>query len=195
MITIKTVCATSVGLPPTELKFVVISNATSILLTWQPPSPLVHNIGYRISYTNSSSNRTVDVSGGSTNSYTLTGLSSGETYRISILGKSHHIFSKAVEFEPVTLQNAGDFTCDEQILYVYLYTCHTGLEVHVTSKATNSISLSWSVAVGSFITSEVTWRAVRDSSDSGKSVNQGSSGHITSKSYTIDNLEKETVYI
>ena len=69
--------------PPTEVT-AVQDGPTSIRVTWTPPSPLGGITGYRIFYTGGSSNGTVDVSGGSTNSYTLTGLSSGETYTISI---------------------------------------------------------------------------------------------------------------
>ena len=57
---------------------------TSIRVTWTPPSPLGSTTGYKIFYTGGSSNGVVDVSGGSTNSYILTGLSSGETYTISV---------------------------------------------------------------------------------------------------------------
>ena len=59
---------------------------TSIRVTWTPPSPLGDTTGYRISYTGGGSSSNVDVDGGSTNSHTLTGLTNGETYTISIVG-------------------------------------------------------------------------------------------------------------
>ena len=44
----------------------------------------------------------VDVSGGDTNNYTLTGLASQETYEI-IVGTSEHFYSESVEWSTVTL--------------------------------------------------------------------------------------------
>ena len=66
-----------VALAPTYLTFVVESDATTVLLTWTPPSPLGDTTGYRISFTGGGNSDSVDVSGGGTNSYTLTGLTSG----------------------------------------------------------------------------------------------------------------------
>jgi len=39
----------------------------------------------------------VDVSGGSTDNHTLTGLQNGASYTISIVGTSEHFFSEEVE--------------------------------------------------------------------------------------------------
>ena len=61
--------------------------------------------------------------------------------------------------------------------------------VTVTSITSTSISLSWSVPSGSVVTSyEVMWRALSNSGES------GTSGSITSTSYTIKELESNTVY-
>ena len=87
---------------PTNLMFEVQSDGTSVLLTWTPPDPLRDTTGYTISYTGGSSG-SEPVSGGSTNSYTLTGLTRGEMYDISILGTSEHFFSESVDWETVTL--------------------------------------------------------------------------------------------
>ena len=62
-----------------------VRGPTSITVTWTPPSPLGDTTGYRISYTTGSD---VDIDGGSTNSYTLTGLTNGQTYTISIVATS-----------------------------------------------------------------------------------------------------------
>ena len=60
----------------------------------------------------------------------------------------------------------------------------------MTSITVASISLSWSVPSGSVVASyEVMWGAL--SSGDGDS---GTSGSITSTSYTIDELESNTVY-
>ena len=62
---------------------------TSIMVSWTPPSPLGDTSGYRIYYTRAgSSSDSVDVDGGNTNSRTLMGLTNGETYTISIAGRS-----------------------------------------------------------------------------------------------------------
>ncbi|CAI8029951.1 hypothetical protein GBAR_LOCUS16998, partial [Geodia barretti] len=71
---------------PTNLMFEVQNDGTSVLLTWTPPDPLGDTTGYTISYTGGGSSRSVDVSSGDTNSYTLTGLIRGEMYDISIVG-------------------------------------------------------------------------------------------------------------
>ena len=68
---------------PTDVT-AVQDGPTSIRVTWTPPSPLGGVTGYRIFYTGGSSNGDVGVDGGSTTSFTLTGLSNGETYTISI---------------------------------------------------------------------------------------------------------------
>ena len=62
-----------------------VRGPTSITVTWTPPSPLGDTTGYRISYTTGSD---VDIDVGSTNSYTLTGLTNGQTYTISIVATS-----------------------------------------------------------------------------------------------------------
>ncbi|CAI8028270.1 hypothetical protein GBAR_LOCUS16140, partial [Geodia barretti] len=66
---------------PTDVT-AVQDSPTSIRVIWTPPSPLGDTTGYRISFTGGSD---VDIDGGSTNSYTLTGLTNGQTYTISIV--------------------------------------------------------------------------------------------------------------
>ena len=62
---------------------------TSIRVSWTPPSPLGDTSGYRIYYTRAGgSSDSVDVDGGNTNRRTLMGLTNGETYTISIVGRS-----------------------------------------------------------------------------------------------------------
>ena len=89
--------------------FEVQSDGTSVLLTWTPPDPLGDTTGYTISYTGGSSGSET-VSGGDTNSYTLTGLIRGEMYDISIVGTSAHISSESVEWETAT-QIPGEHLC------------------------------------------------------------------------------------
>ena len=102
-LTISVVCHPSVASAPTDLGvFTIGNNYTSILLTWTPPSPLGDTTGYRISFTGGSSG-SVNVSGGSTDNFTLTRLRSGEMYNISIVGTSEHFFSEGVAWDPVIL--------------------------------------------------------------------------------------------
>ena len=81
---------------PTNLT-AVQEGLTSIRVSWSPPTPLGNTTGYRISYNNSDSSDSVDVSGGSTDNYLLTGLVMGATYTISIEATSQHIPSGRVE--------------------------------------------------------------------------------------------------
>ena len=70
---------------------------TSIRVSWSPPTPPGDTTGYRIYYSDSDSSDSVDVSGGSTDNYLLTGLMMGATYTISIEATSEHLPSESVE--------------------------------------------------------------------------------------------------
>ena len=92
-----------VAFAPTNPMFVVGRDFTSIRVSWTPPSPLGDTTGYRIYYTRAGgSSDSVDVDGGNTNTHTLTGLTNGETYTISIVGTSTHFSSDTVQLNPVT---------------------------------------------------------------------------------------------
>ena len=67
--------------------------------------------------------------------------------------------------------------------------------VRVTSITSTSISLSWSVPSGSLVTSyEVMWRALSSGDEANDDGGSGTSGSITSTSYTIQELENLTIY-
>ena len=67
--------------------------------------------------------------------------------------------------------------------------------INVTSISSTSISLSWSVPSGSVVTSyEVIWRALSSGDEANDDGGSGTSGSITSTSYTIQELESNTVY-
>ena len=67
--------------------------------------------------------------------------------------------------------------------------------VSVTSITSTSISLSWSVPSGSVVTSyEVMWRAISSGDEANDDGGSGTSGSITSTSYTIQELESNTIY-
>ena len=75
----------------------VQSGPTSIRVTWTPPDPLDGITGYRIHYTTGEgSSGSQTVSGGNTMTHTLTGLTNGETYTISIVATSSTVPSSSV---------------------------------------------------------------------------------------------------
>ena len=68
---------------------------TSIRVSWSPPTPVGDTTGYRIYYSGGSSG-SVNVSGGFTDNYLLTGLQNGQSYTISIVATSQHLPSESV---------------------------------------------------------------------------------------------------
>ena len=87
-----------VASPPTNL-MVAQETGTSFRLTWTPPSPLGDTTGYTVLYSatgSSSSGGSVEISGGSSDSLALTGLTSGVNYTVSLIARSQHIPSAAV---------------------------------------------------------------------------------------------------
>ena len=80
--------------PPTDVAGIQ-DGPTSIRVTWTPPSPLGDTTGYRIHYSGGNSG-SEDVSGGDTMTHTLTGLTNGETYTISIAATSNTLTSDTV---------------------------------------------------------------------------------------------------
>ena len=81
---------------------VVQEGPTSVRVSWSPPTPLGDTTGYRISYSGGSSG-SVDVSGGSTDNYLLTGLQGEASYTTSIVATSQHFFSNSVEVMNIRL--------------------------------------------------------------------------------------------
>ena len=92
--------------PPTDVAGVQ-SGPTSIRVTWTSPDPLDGVTGYRIHYTTGGgSSGSQTVSGGNTMTHTLTGLTNGESYTISIVGTSSALPSLPVQ----TTVGLGKFT-------------------------------------------------------------------------------------
>ena len=106
--------------PPTDVT-AVQDGPTSIRVSWTPPSALADTTGYRISFSGEGNSDSVNVSGGDTNSYTLTtGLTNGETYTISIVGTSQHFFSDTTTTVEVTLsEREKRFMCSSKILLYF----------------------------------------------------------------------------
>ena len=125
---------------------------------------------------------------GSTGNYPLTGLVMGASYTISIIATSHHFSSHAVELQ-VTL-GEGLLIWSKPTVYSPCVVPAPGQpSVSVTSITATSISLSWSVPSGSVVTSsEVMWR------EASSGTSEGTSGRLTDTSYTIDQLESNTIY-
>ena len=172
---------------------------TSIRVSWSPPTPLGDTTGYRIYYSDGSSE---DVSGGSTDNYLLTGLQNGDSYTISILATSQHFFSDIFAFQEVTLSKTKR-KCMEIIIMMSLHCLPVPLPGQpsisgVTTITATSISVSWSVPSGSVVTSsEVMWLVFSSGGGSGsttKADGSGTSGSIASTSYTIQELESGTNY-
>ena len=77
---------------------------TSILVSWTQPTDTTNVIGYRIFYTeNGGSEQFKDVSGASTNMDTISGLTTGSTYSITIVATSDGLPSEVVGPEMVEL--------------------------------------------------------------------------------------------
>ena len=109
------VVCTAILLPPaasapTDLT-AVQEGLTSIRVSWTPPTPLGDTTGYRISYSGGS-NGSVDVSGGSTDNHTLTGLQNGTSYTISIVGTSEHLPSDRVDLPNSITLSEHSAVCD-----------------------------------------------------------------------------------
>ena len=92
---------------PTNLR-TVQNNATSVQVSWIPSPDAT---GYRIDYSNSDSSDSVDVSGGSTDNYLLTGLQNGESYTISIVATSQLFPSESMEVTIGLGIYVDDFSC------------------------------------------------------------------------------------
>ena len=84
-----------VASPPTDV-IAVQDGPSSIRVTWTPPSPLGDTTGYRISFTGGGSSDSVDIRGGNTNTFLVTGLVKEVTYNVSIVGTSQHLPSTTV---------------------------------------------------------------------------------------------------
>ena len=77
---------------------------TEVTVNWLPPDQLDHVTGYRIHYTGSGSSQRIDVNGGSTSSYTLTGLRSDVSYVLTMATLSYYSSSEVVSAAyPVTI--------------------------------------------------------------------------------------------
>ena len=100
---------------PTNL-MAVQEGATSIRVSWSPPTPLGDTTGYRIYYSGGSSG-SVNVSDGSTDNYLLTGLRNGYIYNISIVSVSQHFTSNAAIVLDITVGKNDVYCVQWKIMY------------------------------------------------------------------------------
>ena len=180
---------------------------TGIRVSWSPPTPLGDTTGYRIYYSGSSSG-SEDVSDGSTDNYLLTGLQNGESYAISIMATSQHFFSDNVT---VVQDLPLSETPTQCFVVLDVQACMTDAYPHpsvprpdkpsvsVISTTATSISLSWTSAGSVVDSSVVMWQVFINRGGSttkadGDEESSGTSGSITSTSYTIQELESGTNY-
>ena len=177
---------------------------TSIRVSWSPPTPLGDTTGYRIYYSGGSSG-SADVSGGSTDNFLLTGLQNTESYTIFIVATSQHFFSDIVtvvqDFPLSETLTQCFVVLDVQICMTDTYPHPSApapdkLSVDIDSTTATSISLSWTSTGSEVISSEVMWRVFNRGSTTKTDDDEGSgtSGSITSNSYTVENLKGGTNY-
>ena len=90
---------------PTDLAVaLVITNATSVTVSWTPPTDTSGVTGYRIIYTENGGNEQVEnVSDADTRVKMIHNLTTGSTYYIRIVATSNDIASAEVEPEVITL--------------------------------------------------------------------------------------------
>ena len=166
---------------------VVQEGATSFRLTWTPPSPLGDTTGYMVSYLATGGNSgSVNVTGGSTDSFTLNGLDSREGYTIFLIATSKHIPSEAItaQVTPGEAETSMNFFT---IVFLIAVPAPGQVLVRVSSITASSISLSWSVASGRVASWEVVWRPTDRGTES-------TSGSLPGNTYTIHHLDSSTIY-
>ena len=95
----------------------VQNGPTSIIVTWTPPSPLRDTSGYTISFSGGGNSGSVDVSGGDTNSYSVTGLQNGQTYTVSIIATSQHLFSDSTTVEVTLSERERSTVCHLKAIF------------------------------------------------------------------------------
>ena len=175
---------------------------TSIRVTWTPPSPLEDTTGYRISFTGGDTSDSVDVSGGDTNTFLVTGLVEEATYNVSIVGTSQHFPSITIVVSggPVILGELKIYVKTDPIpslcSLVLPPSTPTVIDMDSIKTTDSTITFSWT-APPDATESEVTWelsgqtrrRAVRQT-------NNGTSGRLSrdQNSYTISGLRSGTSY-
>ena len=132
------------------------------------------------------SSGSVNVAGGSTDSFTLNGLDSREAYTIFLIATSKHIPSEAItaQVSPGEAETSRNFFT---IIFFLVVPAPGEVLVSVSSITASSISLSWSVASGRVASWEVVWRPTDRGTES-------TSGSLPGNTYTIHHLDSSTIY-
>ena len=178
-----------VAAPPTDVAGVQ-DGPTSIRVTWTPPDPLDGVTGYRIHHTTgggSSGNMSVD--GGSTDNYTLTGLTNGETYTISIVGTLATGVASVPEMITVGLGMSIIFG-------ISLMWIAVPGEPEISGTVTaNTTSLSWSVPNGSVVDEYlIQWERDTTGACSDEDTDSTTISDGSATSHTIPGLEEDSTY-
>ncbi|CAI8052760.1 Receptor-type tyrosine-protein phosphatase alpha [Geodia barretti] len=149
---------------PTNL-MLIQTDATTIRVTWTPPSPLGNTIGYTVFYSSTGSNEAPVVREASTNEVELMNLAEGGSYSISLVARSQHLPSS-------TLTDTLD-----------LVRVPRDLELSVADTTGTSITVSWTVAGGQVESYDIVWGTGLSTEVSGEE-----------ESYTIEGLEEGESY-
>ena len=161
--------------------------------------------GYSVRYSGGCSTQTMNVTERET---TLQDLTSSTNYSIEVAAVNSAgvgVYSYPIIIERTTKSKPNSIKLFYLLHKNYIY-IHTFIHkcflyylcivpapgqpsVSVTAATATSISLSWSVPSGSVVTSsEVMWR------EASSGTSEGTSGSLTDTSYTIDQLESNTIY-
>ena len=109
--------------PPTNLK-VTQESATSVTISWTPPTDTTGVTGYRITYTaKGGSEQFRKVSNSSTNKDTIPNLKTGSTYSFTIVATSNDLPSEVVGPKTVALgmRDTGLLSIVLKVHYVVKY--------------------------------------------------------------------------
>ena len=87
---------------PTGLMVTQVS-AMSVMVSWTPPTDITGVTGYRIFYNDGTVEQSRDVSGASTDMDTISSLTTGSTYSITIVATSDGLPSEVVGPEMIEL--------------------------------------------------------------------------------------------
>ena len=76
---------------------------TSVMISWTPPTDTTDVIGYRVFYDDGTREQFMDITGSGMSTATVSGLTTGSTYTITIVATSDSLPSEVVGPEMVKL--------------------------------------------------------------------------------------------
>ena len=84
-------------------------SATSVMVSWTPPTDTTGVTGYRIFYDDGAGEQSMNVTGSGTSTATISGLTTGSTYSITIVATSADVLSVVVG--PVVVELGNIMMC------------------------------------------------------------------------------------